>query len=199
LSQVSRPDAIVALRKGDVILMDTDTLPGLHALATIPGAPDRITELKGHRSDRAYLLLVESADVAFSLGGPATVAQAGQLREIWPAPLTALLIPAPATAAEWTRDGCSIGVRVPAAPALRAILAELGGPLLSTSANRVGDPPARDLAAASACFPELRVLDLGTEPVGMNSTIVDYTVNPANLVRAGIIAFDPESGPGGAA
>jgi len=182
-----------------VILMDTDTLPGLHALATVPGAAGRITELKGCRPDGAYLLLVGSTDEAFDLGGPATGAQAGQLRGIWPAALTALLIPAPATPAEWTRDGRSVGVRVPAAPALQALLADLGGPLLSTSANRAGDPPTPDLVSASACFPDLSVLELGTESVGTGSTIVDYTVNPANLVRAGIIAFDPESGPEGAA
>jgi L-threonylcarbamoyladenylate synthase len=199
LSQIGRADAISALRRGDVILMDTDTLPGLHALASVPGAADRITGLKGRRQDRAYLLLVESADEAFGLGSPVTAEQARQLREIWPAALTALLIPAPTTSGEWTHDGRSIGIRVPAAPALRAVLAELGGPLLSSSANRVGDLPAPDLAAASRCFPDLQVLELGAEPVGMNSTIVDYTVNPANLVRAGIIAFDPESGPKGAA
>ena len=199
MSRVDRADAIIALRRGDVILMDTDTLPGLHALATVPGASGRLTELKGHRPDSAYLLLVKSADEALDLGGPASGAQAGQLREIWPAPLTALLVPAPTTPVEWTRDGRSIGVRVPATPDLRAFLAELGGPLPSTSANRAGDPPAADLEAARMCFPELGVLELGTKPVGTNSTIVDYTVNPANLVRAGIIAFDPESGPEGAA
>jgi len=199
LSQLDRADAIVALRGGDVILMDTDTLPGLHALATVPGAAGRITGLKGYRPESAYLLLVESAEEALGLGGPATEAQAGQLREVWPAPLTALLIPAPATPAEWTRAGRSIGVRVPAVPELRDFLAELGGPLLSTSANRAGEPAATDLVTASLCFPDLGVLELGTEPAGTNSTIVDYTVNPANLVRAGIVAFDPESGPEGVA
>lgn len=171
--------------------MDTDTVPGLHALATVPGAADRITELKGGRPDRAYLLLVESADEAFGLGGPATPAQLRQLRQIWPAPLTALLIPATTTPADWTLDGNSVGVRVPAAAALRAVLAELGGPLFSTSANRAGHSPAPDLVAASECFPDLLVLALESEAVGDHSTIVDYTVNPANLVRAGIIAFDP--------
>ena len=179
--------------------MDTDTLPGLHALATVPGAADRITKLKGARPDRAYLLLVGSADEAFDLGGPATPAQSRQLRNIWPAPLTALLIPAATTPVDWTLGGDSIGVRVPEEPALRKILKELGGPLLSSSANRTGDPPAPDLAVASECFPELPALALETEPVRQGSTIVDYTVNPPNLIRAGIVAFDPESGLGGAA
>jgi L-threonylcarbamoyladenylate synthase len=199
LSRIDRADAILALRRGEVILMDTDTLPGLHVLATGPGAGDLLTQLKGRRPDRAYLLLVDSTDEALGLGAPVTAAQAGQLREIWPAPLTALLIPAAGVPADWTLNGQSIGLRVPAAPALRALLTEIGGPLLSTSANRAGDPPAGDLSAASASFPALGVLDLGIGSVGVSSTIVDYTVNPANLVRAGIVAFDPESRPEGAA
>ena len=181
--------AVDALRSGGVVLLQTDTLPGLHALATINGAGGRIARVKGHRQERPYLLLVDSVEAALALGHPADPALSDVLRRLWPGELTALLRPQPSTPPEWTDQGRTVGVRVPAAAALRAFLAALPGPLFSTSANLPGEEPARTLAEARASFPDLLAVELGIEPRQGASTIVDFTVNPPNLVRPGIVAF----------
>lgn len=191
MTRLSRLDALDALRRGDVVLLNTDTLPGLHALATVEGAAERIAALKGHPPERPYLLLVASVDAAFALGRAAGVELEASLRELWPAPLTALLRPLPSTPREWTRDGLSVGVRVPAAAALRELLGELPGPLFSTSANRAGEAPAEDMAGAEKVFVDLDSVELGDPTSRGASTIVDYAVNPPKLVRAGLVPFGP--------
>jgi L-threonylcarbamoyladenylate synthase len=182
--------AVDALLSGGVVLLDTDTLPGLHALATVEGAASRIAEMKGHRQERPYLLLVDSVSAALDLGDPADPVLRERLSRLWPGELTALLRPRPATPLGWTDGGRTIGLRVPAAAPLRALLASLPGPLFSTSANRPGEEPATTLAEARVSFPDAPVLDLGIQPRQGASTIVDFTVNPPNLVRAGIIPFE---------
>lgn len=180
------------LQAGHALLFDTDTLPGLHALAQQDGAAELLRTLKGYTSNRPWLLLVPSVDVAFAIGRPASPAQADELRALWPAPLTALLIPARDCPAGWTDSGRTVAVRVPGSAALREFLTGLDGPLFSTSANQGGDEPAEDLATAAARFPGVGVVSFGTTPAAAASTIVDFTVNPANLVRPGIVAYGPE-------
>lgn len=184
--------SLAALTRGEVVILDTDTLPGLHALATSDGAAARLAALKGHPPDRPYLLLVPTAEAAFRLGRAATEAQEARLRGLWPAPLTALLRPADDTPPAWAHEGRSVAVRVPALSALRRLLEALGGPLFSTSVNRAGESPAPDLDAARAAFPDLHFLDFGEGGVGAASTIVDCTGEPARIVRAGTVAFETE-------
>jgi L-threonylcarbamoyladenylate synthase len=177
------------LLAGKVLLLQTDTLPGLHALATVPGSAQRMADLKGHPPDRPYLLLVPSADAAFQLGRAADAALERRLRLVWPGPVTALLSPLASTPTTWTDGGRTVGIRVPDAPGLRALLQQLPGPLFSTSANRAGEPAAEDIAEAVQKFTDITALDLGDPATGVASAIVDCTVNPPQLIRAGDFDF----------
>lgn len=182
--------AVDVLREGGVVLLDTDTLPGLHALATVDGGGDRIAALKGHAPERPYLLLVPSVEAALRLGEPVDPAAVETLRHLWPAELTALLRPHAGIPGGWTDAGRTIGVRVPAAEALRRFLDACPGPLFSTSANLAGESPARTLEEARGRFPGVPALDLGIAPRGTASTIVDFTANPPKLIRSGIVPFE---------
>jgi L-threonylcarbamoyladenylate synthase len=177
------------LREGGVVLLDTDTLPGLHGLATVEGVAGQIAALKGHPPERPYLLLVPSLDAALHLGEPAGEADRALLASVWPGELTALLRPQEGLAAAWTDRGRTVGVRVPAAGPLRDFLATLPGPLFSTSANLAGQEPARTLEEAEERFPGLPSVDLGIQPRQGASTIVDFSVSPPRLVRPGIVPF----------
>jgi L-threonylcarbamoyladenylate synthase len=189
LSRIGIEAASDVLREGGVVLLDTDTLPGLHGLATVEGVAARIAALKGHPPERPYLLLVPSLDAALRLGQPAAEADSELLAGLWPGELTALLRPLEGLAAAWTDRGRTVGVRVPAAGPLRDFLATLPGPLFSTSANLAGEEPARTLEEAARRFPEVPSVDLGIRPRQGASTIVDFSVSPPRLVRPGIVAF----------
>jgi L-threonylcarbamoyladenylate synthase len=187
--------AAAALRAGEIVLLTTDTVPGLHALATRPGAADELRATKGTSGARPFLLLFADAAQVLACGRTASPLDRDRLLRVWPGPLTALLCPTAEAPAAWVHERRSIAVRVPAHESLRTLIREAGGPLFSTSANRPGQSPAGDLASACGIFPLLRAYDLGGGSARPPSTIVDLTVSPGRVVRAGAVAWPPGEGP----
>lgn len=179
------------LRAGELLLLTTDTLPGLHALASLPGAADRLRARKGSEPGRPFLLLFATADDALRAGHPRHAGDAALLRRAWPGALTALLVAEVGVPADWVGPEGTIAVRVPDRAPLRELIVAAGGPLFSTSANPAGREPARDLAAASAYFPDLEARDLGG--VGQNpaSTLVDLAGPTHRIVRQGAAPWPP--------
>ncbi len=185
-------NGLEVLRKGGVVLLATDTLPGLHALATHPGAAEALRASKDSPPGRPFLLLFHDLESVLRYGEPGSTSHLGALRRAWPGPLTALLNPTPMTPDAWTLDGDSLAARVPARQDLRDLIAELGSPLFSTSANRAGEEPARTLDEAAARFQDLPVL-LRDDPEagGSASTLVDLTGRQALVLREGSAPWPP--------
>jgi L-threonylcarbamoyladenylate synthase len=163
------------LRTGGVALLPTDTIYGLHAVAANESAVARIRSMKERGDDKPFVIIASSVEQLEKLG--ATIPDA--LREIWPAPLTAIL----------ASDEKTIAARVPDLAWLRSLL-DRTGPLVSTSANRSGEPPittpemlAYDLLEALDAL-----LDAGLRE-GQPSTIVDFTGDEPSVVREGNPAF----------
>ncbi|HYR27494.1 MAG TPA: L-threonylcarbamoyladenylate synthase [Thermoanaerobaculia bacterium] len=175
------------LRDGKVILLPTDTIYGLHALATDAAAVDRIGEMKGREDTKPFIVLAASIDQLVDLGIEAEVDLLRRLNEIWPAPLTAILPlrhPIPAS-----RGAATLAVRIPALDWLRGLLVRTG-PLVSTSANRSGEPPvvepdglARDLQNSLDA-----VVDGGPR-TGEPSAILDLTGTEPRFIREGEKSF----------
>lgn len=168
-------DLAAVLRAGGVALIPTDTIYGLHAVATDERAIARIAAMKGRGDDKPFVVIASSVDQLRTLG--ATVPE--ELSNIWPAPLTAIL----------ARGGGTIAARIPDLEWLRALL-QRTGPLVSTSANRSGEPP---ITSPDALAQDLRdaldaVLDQGLRE-GKPSTIVDFTGAKPHLVREGDPGF----------
>jgi L-threonylcarbamoyladenylate synthase len=163
------------LRAAGVALLPTDTIYGLHALAMNEAAVARIRSMKERDDHKPFVIIAASAEQLEQLG--ATIPDV--LRQLWPAPLTAILASGETT----------IAARVPDLAWLRALLSRTG-PLISTSANRSGEPPittpemlAQDLFGALDA-----VLDAGPRE-GQPSTIVDFTGAEPRIVREGDPAF----------
>lgn len=111
-------------------------------------------------------------------------------RRYWPGPLT-LVLP--------LRSGAgSAAVRVSAHPLARALAAALGHPVVSTSANRSGESPARTAAEAAAGLAAtaedgspIPVLDGGTTPGGAPSVILDLTGSRPRAIRGSLDSLRP--------
>lgn len=190
------PQLLDALRAGEVVLLNTETLPGLHASAALESSVQRLAELKGSPAGRPFLLLFDSTESVLRYGAPVDPHDADALEDSWPGPLTALLTPTGRAPAHWIHEEKTIAARVPDAPPLRRLIAELGGPLFSTSANRAGEPPAEDLETARRHFPRLASSDLETRPLGAPSTVVDLSVAPGRILRPGAATWPPRRAPG---
>jgi tRNA threonylcarbamoyl adenosine modification protein (Sua5/YciO/YrdC/YwlC family) len=169
-------DAIAAsLMSGQIVLLPTDTIYGLHAVAGNEAAVAKIAAIKGRDEGKRFVVIAASTDQLLEYG--ASIPDV--LRSVWPAPLTAV-VPHPSG---------SVAVRVPNLGWLRALL-ERTGPLVSTSANRSGEPPIR---VPSELARELQqqidsALDAGPSE-GKASTIVDFTWNEPRFIREGEPTF----------
>lgn len=172
------------LRRRGIVVMRTDTVYGLHGVAPDTGA--RLADLKGRDETRQMLVLVADAAAAQAVTG---TAPPPALAALWPGPLTIVL---PVVRHPGSRfSAATLGVRVPGDPALRAIVADVGAPIYSTSANRAGTPPLQDHDALRRAFgssADLLVYD-GRPAAAQPSTVVDASVSPPRVLRAGAIAL----------
>jgi L-threonylcarbamoyladenylate synthase len=179
------------VRDGGVVALPTDTVWGLVARADDAAAVDRIYAIKGRRAEMELPLLVDALDTLRGL-----VELSSSARRLahahWPGALT-LVVPCirPRSELVIPRRGTTLAVRLPAHEALRALIAATG-PLASTSANRHGAAAATsagDVRDQLGDAVDLIVAEGRSATGGAASTIVDCTVEPWTLIRAG--AVDP--------
>jgi tRNA threonylcarbamoyl adenosine modification protein (Sua5/YciO/YrdC/YwlC family) len=181
--------AVEALQAGEVIAYPTDTVYGLGCDLTNKKAVDRLYQIKG--MDRSHPL----AFICPDLGEIAKYAIVDNqvyrvLRRFLPGPYCFIL--------EATREvprlvqtkRKTIGIRIPNHQVIRAVVQELGRPVISTTANKDGHEPYVDPHEIDDDFHGLGlVLDAGAGGV-MATTVIDLTVSPPEVVREGAGPID---------
>jgi tRNA threonylcarbamoyl adenosine modification protein (Sua5/YciO/YrdC/YwlC family) len=180
--------AVDALEAGGVIAYPTDTVYGLGCDLMNKKAIDRLYQIKG--MDRSQMLSFVCRD----LTEVATYAVMHDqvfhtLREFLPGPYCFILDATREVPRIVQTPRKTVGVRIPKHPVALAIVAELGRPIISSTAARHGELPPPDPREVDDLFPGLSlVLDSGpggTEP----TTVVDLTGRMPKVVRVG--AGDP--------
>jgi L-threonylcarbamoyladenylate synthase len=184
-----RAEAAEVLRTGGIVALPTDTVYGIAVALDTPGGIEALFAAKRRPPDKGIMLLLADAAQAPAIGQwpPAAAALAAAF---WPGGLTLIVpqrsdVPLPATL---TGGAPTIGLRVPDHDAPRSLAAALG-PLPTTSANVSGVPEARDAAEILEQLGDAvaLVLDGGAAHGGPPSTIVDCTIDPPRILRAGAI------------
>ena len=184
---------VAHLRGGGLLAYPTETVYGL---GSRPRASEvrALAELKGRRPDKPFLLLVASREMAEAQGLAFNESASALARAFWPGPLTLVLPGGGGRLPDSLRgpEG-GIAVRWTSHPHTARLVAVLGEPLTSTSANLPGAPPApgadavaRDFAAAITAG-QLLVLDGGVLGNRPPSTVVDCTSPTPRVVRAGAL------------
>lgn len=181
--------AAAAIRRGGLVAMPTETVYGLAADATDSHALARLYAAKGRPADHPSIVHVASADDARTWAATWPEAADRLSRRFWPGPLT-LILPAGTRADPAALGGTgTIGLRVPAAPLARALIAAAGTGLAAPSANRFGrvSPTRPEHVAADLGDVVDVILDGGPCPIGVESTIVDLTGDAPRILRPGAI------------
>lgn len=150
---VAEIDAAAAvLRDGGVLAYPTEGVYGLGCDPANRAAFERIFALKRRPSEQGVLLIAASIEQIEPWVGEAPESAWQRARAAWPGAHT-FIFPRSARVPVWVAGGhAGIALRVTAHAPAAALCRAFGGPIVSTSANRHGEPPARSAADVRAIF-----------------------------------------------
>lgn len=180
-------EAAAVLRAGGVVAFPTETVYGLGARAGNADAVRRVFAIKGRPTDHPLIVhLASSAWLGMWAGDVPATAEA-LTTALWPGPLTVLLRRAAGVLDVVTGGRETVGLRVPAHPMALALIAAVGDGVAAPSANRFGrvSPTTAAHVLADLGDDVDVVLDGGPCAVGVESTIVDCTLDPPVVLRPG--------------
>ena len=168
------------LYKGGVVLVPTETVYGLIALASNKTGIEKISNIKNRDSNKQYQVLINSVEMATQLGTAFSNDAMKLAKRFWPGGMTLILS---------TAQSKTVGVRFPNHLLIQAIIDRVKEPLTATSANISGQPPLNNVKDISQYFgqftPDL-VIDSGIIN-GKPSTVINCTTKTTEILREGII------------
>jgi L-threonylcarbamoyladenylate synthase len=182
-------EASTFLRRGEVVALPTETVYGLAANAFDPVAVERVYRAKGRPAENP--LIVHVADLALARrcvdAWPAVAQRLA--RAFWPGPLTLVLSRADVIPANVTAGGATVGVRWPSHPFIQAVIRACEFPLAAPSANRSREvsPTSAEHVRRSLGGRIPLIVDGGSCPVGIESTVVDLCSARPRILRPGMI------------
>jgi len=175
-----------------LVAFPTETVYGLGANALDPHAVARIFAAKGRPTDHPLICHIASADDLAPLVAEVTPLAQALADAFWPGPLT-LVLPRSATVPDAVTGGRdTVAVRVPDHPLALELLRTFGGPVAAPSANRFGRPSptrANDVRDELGDTVDV-ILDGGPCAIGVESTVLDLTSDPPQVLRPGGVSVE---------
>jgi len=176
---------------GGLLAYPTETVYGFGGVLT-RSVIEGLVALKGRDRAKPMLLLVPDREAVSDL---TWTPEAIELAEVfWPGSVTLVLSDPGARYPDGVRGPAgNVAIRVSPHLLVRELVRGLGGPILSTSANRSGEPPALDAqsalgaAVAAGAGEELWVLDGGDLDPSRPSTIIDCSGPVPVVLRQGAV------------
>jgi L-threonylcarbamoyladenylate synthase len=184
-------NAVLAVQRGELVVLPTDTVYGIGADAFDAEAVRRLLAAKGRGREMPPPVLVSAATTldALAVGVPAYAR--ALVDELWPGPLT--LVCRQQSSLQWdlgdTRG--TVAVRMPDQAVALELLSRTG-PLAVSSAHRTGMAAATDADQAEEMLARsvTVILDDGPTPGALPSTIVDVTGERGRVLRLGALGLE---------
>jgi L-threonylcarbamoyladenylate synthase len=182
-------EAVIAVRRGHLVVLPTDTVYGIGCDAFKPDAVKALLDAKGRGRDMPAPVLVGSVRAAEALIEDLGAYGQDLVDEFWPGALTIVCKASSTLAWDLGDTKGTVAVRMPLHPLALELLKKTG-PLAVSSANASGSPPARTAKDAETQLGDAVdvYLDDGPSGEGMPSSIVDLTGPVPRLLRAGAIS-----------
>ncbi len=179
--------AAAILSRGGLLGIPTETVYGLGADGLNEDAVRRIFEAKGRPQDNPLILHVPDAGWLSRCCTDIPDAAYALAEKFWPGPLTMILPRRDCVPLRTTGGLDTVGVRCPDHPVTRAIIAAADTPVAAPSGNTSGRPSP---TCARHMMEDMMgkidgIVDGGPCAVGVESTIIDLTVQPPRLLRPG--------------
>ena len=177
------------IRAGGLVAFPTETVYGLGGDALNPESSKKIYEAKGRPSDNPLIVHIAGMEALPAIAREVPETAKKLAKAFWPGPLTMILPKAEAVPRETTGGLDTVAVRMPSHPVALSFIEAAGGYVAAPSANRSGRPSP---TLAEYVVEDLdgrveMILDGGDVELGLESTIVDLTVEPPVILRPGFV------------
>ena len=184
-------EATRAVRRGDLVVLPTDTVYGVGADAFSPEAVQRLLDAKGRGRQKPPPVLISSPSTLDALATDVPEFARTLAAHFWPGALTLVCHQQPSLRWDLGETRGTVAVRLPMEGTTLAVL-ERTGPLAVSSANRTSMPAATTVEQAEDMLGDSVAvyLDGGTSPGGEASTIVDVTGPSARILRLGAVSVE---------
>jgi L-threonylcarbamoyladenylate synthase len=189
LFQAAVRRAVELLRAGEVVALPTETVYGLAANALNSKAVSRIYEIKGRPAHNPIIVHLASTEMAKRCVAEWSPIAEKLARSFWPGPLTMVLPRAAEIPDIVTAGGNTVGVRWPSHPFIQEVIRACDFPLAAPSANLSNQisPTNAEHVSRQLDGKIPLVVDGGQSQVGIESSVVDLSVEPPRLLRPGMI------------
>lgn len=180
------------LREGGLVAFPTETVYGLGANALDEEAAKKIYAAKGRPSDNPLIAHVSCMEEVYPLVSWVPEAAKKLAQAFWPGPLT-MIFPKSGIVPYGTTGGLdTVAVRMPSDPVANRLIALARVPVAAPSANTSGRPSpttAQHVLQDMAGRIEM-IIDGGPVGIGVESTIVDVSVDVPTVLRPGAITME---------
>ena len=183
--------AVTAVRRGQLVVLPTDTVYGLAADAFDADAVQRLLDAKGRGRDMPPPVLISAVTTLEALATDLPGWVTGLTEHYWPGPLTIVCRQQPSLRWDLGEARGTVAIRMPDDEATLDLLGRTG-PLAVSSANSTGQPAALDADDADDMvgWAVEVILDGGPSAGTTASTIVDCTGTRPRILREGAISAD---------
>ncbi|MCW4047637.1 MAG: L-threonylcarbamoyladenylate synthase [Candidatus Bathyarchaeota archaeon] len=180
------------IKQGGLVAFPTETVYGLGADALNPAAVSALFKAKKRPLDNPPIVHVENVNTVYTLTAEVSPKATQLMKLFWPGPLTLIFKHSP-TVPDVTVAGLdTIAVRMPKHNVALALIRLSNCPIAAPSANLAGKPSP---TSAEHVLADLNgridaILDAGPTSVGVESTVLDMSVNPPMVLRPGGTPFE---------
>lgn len=179
------------IRNGGTVAFPTETVYGLGANAFDEDAVKKIFIAKGRPQDNPLIVHVSSKDISDLVKEVPTIAQK-LINKFWPGPLTIILEKKDIIPNVTSANLDTIGIRMPNSEIALKLIELSGRPIAAPSANISGRPSPTEV---NRCVEDLNgrvnyIIGGESSDIGVESTIVDCTVNPPMVLRPGGVTLE---------
>jgi L-threonylcarbamoyladenylate synthase len=181
--------AVELLRAGEVVALPTETVYGLAANALDEKAVSKIFQIKGRPANNPIIIHVTGIEMAKRCVKNWPELADKLSKSFWPGPLTMVLPRAKEIPEIVTAGGETVGIRWPSHPFIQAVIRECDFPLAAPSANlsnQISPTNAEHVRQQLAGEVSL-IVDGGQSQVGIESTVLDLSMSPPQILRPGMI------------
>ncbi|MBI1796885.1 MAG: threonylcarbamoyl-AMP synthase [Candidatus Eisenbacteria bacterium] len=188
--------AAEAVLRGGIIAFPTDTLYGLGCSLFDVSAVEMVARIKRRDPSLAVISLIPEPRQVHGLAQEVGDVAERLMARHWPGPLSLIFLAAPIVPARVRGAGGTVALRCPKDTLCERLLDRIGGPVVSSSANLSGRPPAETADEVVRIFGNQLdlVIDGGPRHGGLPSTLVDVSGPRPRLLRRGVIDVGADLG-----